>query len=56
MAKWKKLTEPNGNTIWVNVDIAMWVQRQGPSRTQIAFPGGEDDVVEVKEDVGEVIA
>jgi hypothetical protein len=54
MTGWKKLTDTDGDVIWVNLSVAMWIQRDG-NATTIAFAGGDDDVAEVTETPEEIL-
>jgi hypothetical protein len=54
LSDWKKLHDEDGDPIWVNLSLAMSVQREG-KLTRIMFPGGESDVIDVKEQPDEVL-
>lgn len=49
MARWMRLTHADGADIFVNIELAMWVRGNNAGGSTIAFAGGEDDVVRVKE-------
>jgi hypothetical protein len=50
MSNWVKCTESKTDeTVFVNLDNAMSVARGKKGDTIIAFPGGKDDYVTVKE-------
>lgn len=49
MARWMKLAPADGTEIFVNVELAMWVRGNSAGGSTIAFAGGEDDVIRVKE-------
>jgi hypothetical protein len=48
VSDWKLLHDEDDDPIWVNVARAMSIQREG-RLTRIMFPGGESDVIDVKE-------
>jgi len=54
VSDWKKLHDEDGDPIWVNLSRAMSVQRDG-KLTRIMFPGGDSDVIDVKEQPEEVL-
>ena len=50
MSHWVKCTDSKSDeTVYVNIDNAMSVTRGKKGDTIIAFPGGKDDYVAVKE-------
>ena len=55
MSNWVKCTESKSEeTVFVNLDNAMSVSRGKKGDTIIAFPGGKDDYVTVKESPGDL--
>lgn len=48
------LHDEDGEPIWVNLGLAMSVQREG-DLTRIMFPGGESDVIDVLEPPEEIL-
>lgn len=55
MTGWKKLTDDDGDEVWVNVGRAIWIQRYD-DYTRIAFAGSDDDVIDVVQMPEEVLA
>ena len=55
MANWIKCTKSDGTPIYVNLDLAATVVQSGET-TRIAFPGGPNDVVNVKEKADDIWA
>lgn len=55
MSNWVKCTDSKSDeTVFVNLDNAMSVSRGKKGDTVIAFPGGKDDYVTVKEAPGDL--
>jgi hypothetical protein len=55
MSHWVKCTDSKSDeTVYVNIDNAMSVTRDKKGDTIIAFPGGKDDYVAVKESAEEL--
>ena len=54
MANWKKLRDDDGDEIWVNLSAAIWMQKRGRF-TRIAFPGDEDEAIDVAETPEEIL-
>jgi hypothetical protein len=56
MSHWLKCTDSKSDeTVYVNIDNAMSITRGKKGDTIIAFPGGKDDFVAVKEPAEELL-
>ena len=50
MAAWVSGTTQNGEKIFLNLDLAATVKRLPSKLTRIAFPGGQNEYFDVKEE------
>ena len=56
MSKWIKLTRPDGQPIYVNIEAAVSVTALSPSSSRVAFSGSAKDFVDVKETPEAILA
>lgn len=56
MSKWIKLTNLNGQPIYVNIEAAVSVTALSRSSSRVAFSGSAKDFVDVKETPEAILA
>ena len=49
MADWIKCTRPDGRPVHLNLEIAISISAMGADLTVVAFAGGAEDTVRVRE-------
>jgi SH3-like domain-containing protein len=47
MTEWKRFRDDDGDDVWVNMGLAIWVRPNGDGTTRIAFHG-EDELIDVQ--------